>query len=48
VRVEGAASWGTDCATAIADRLGIVTVIEMVERGALPRAAYKAVRLVDA
>jgi phenylacetate-CoA ligase len=48
VRVEGDDDAAEACTTAIRDRLGIVAAPEMTPRGALPRVAYKAVRLVDA
>ena len=48
VRVEGAETSAADCAAAITDRLGIMAAVQMMEKGTLPRAAYKAVRLVDA
>ncbi|MCB1250353.1 MAG: hypothetical protein KDB36_13135, partial [Acidimicrobiales bacterium] len=36
------------CRAAIADRLGVVADVEIVDRESLARSGYKAVRLVDA
>jgi phenylacetate-coenzyme A ligase PaaK-like adenylate-forming protein len=54
VRVErgsGASSDDTEvarkCAAALHDRLGIDTVIEVLDRETIPRSGYKAARVVD-
>jgi hypothetical protein len=35
------------CAAALHDRLGIETVIEVLDRETIPRSGYKAARVVD-
>ncbi len=53
VRVERGAGAGDDtetarkCAAALQERLGIDTVIEVLDRETIPRSGYKAARVVD-
>jgi phenylacetate-coenzyme A ligase PaaK-like adenylate-forming protein len=54
VRVERGAGAPADdtevarkCAAALQERLGIDTVIEVLERETIPRSGYKAARVVD-